>query len=246
MGWKKLSTDYKDISWNGLKRYTQIENDDGTISFRDDTKYINKDSSFFGAKDANRINEAMNYIMEKLEKGTDLYDEFKEFFDIQKQKFIEAKDEKFAEIKQATDTDYSNFGQYLEELRRKGNTALSTVETDHRQRMGTYETTQKALFNQWFLELKGHLSNDAAGRLQIQIDDLKDLIDGFVTKNIEFSEDGNTVVETMGDKKLITEFISDLEIVKKLYVKEVLRLTKKTFFSEDGKTIREVIINELG
>lgn len=241
MGWKRLSTDYKDINWSGLKKYTQIDNDDGTISFRDDTKYTNKESSFFGAKDANQINEAMNYIMSKLEKGTDLYSEFKEFFDTQKEKFIAAKDEKFNEIKQETDSAYNSFSEYMANLKKQGDKALTNVEADHRQRMSIYEGTQKALFDMWFSEMKGKLSADVAGKIQLQVEDLKILLDGFDTKETVFSDDGNTITEKMGNKKLVTEFVSDSVITKKLYSNKVLKLTKTTTFSEDGKTIKEVI-----
>lgn len=230
MSWKRLSTDYKDISWSGLKKYTQIDNDDGTVSFRDDTKYTNKESSFFGAKDANQINEAVNYIMTKLENGTDLYSVFQEFFDTQKELFIEEKNGKMSEI-----------NSYVSDLKSRGETALTNVESNHRQRMGEYEDLQKNEFNSWFTQMKDHLSSDQAGKLQLQIEDLKVLLDGFASKETVFSDDGNTITEKMGNKKLVTEFVSDSVITKKLYVSDVLKLTKTTTFSEDGKSIREVI-----
>lgn len=230
MSWKRLSTDYKDISWSGLKKYTQIDNDDGTVSFRDDTRYTNKESSFFGAKDANQINEAVNYIMTKLENGTDLYSVFQEFFDSQKELFIEEKNGKMSDI-----------NSYVSDLKSRGETALTNVESNHRQRMGEYEDLQKNEFNSWFTQMKDHLSSDQAGKLQLQIEDLKVLLDGFTSKETVFSDDGNTITEKMGNKKLVTEFVSDSVITKKLYVSDVLKLTKTTTFSDDGKSIREVI-----
>ena len=229
MGWKRLSTDYKDISWSGLKKYTQIDNDDGTISFRDDTRYTNKESSFFGAKDANQINEAVNYIMTKLENGTDLYSVFQEFFDSQKELFIEEKNSKVSDI-----------NGYVSDLKSRGESALTNVESDHRQRMSAYEDTQKNEFNSWFAQMRDHLSSDQAGKLQLQIEDLKVLLDGFAAKETIFSDDGS-ITEKMGNKKLVTEFVSDNVITKKLYVSDVLKLTKTTTFSEDGKSIKEVI-----
>lgn len=230
MGWKRLSTDYKDISWSGLKKYTQIDNDDGTVSFRDDTRYTNKESSFFGAKDANQINEAVNYIMTKLENGTDLYSAFQEFFSTQRELFIREKDDKVGEI-----------NGYITNLKARGDTALTTVESNHRQRMSAFEDTQKNEFNSWFAQMRNHLSSDQAGKLQLQIEDLKVLLDGFASKETVFSDDGNTITEKMGNKKLVTEFVSDSVITKKLYVSDVLKLTKTTTFSEDGKSIKEVI-----
>ena len=241
MGWKKLATDYKDISWSGLKKYTQLDNGDGTVSFRDDTHYVNKESSFFGAKDANQINEAVNYILTKLENGTDLYSEFQEFFKTQTQLFISEKDKKFNEMKQSVDTDYSAFGKYLTELKENGDSALTRVETDHRQRMSIYENQQKALFDLWFSAIKDNLSKDSAGKLHLLFEKIENKTDGFYAKETIFSEDGNTITENMGDRKAVTEFVSDNVIVKKLYIKESLILTKTTTFSEDGQTIKEVI-----
>ena len=230
MGWKRLNTNYKDISWSGLKKYTQIENDDGTVSFRDDTRYTNKESSFFGAKDANQINEAVNYIMTKLENGTDLYSAFQEFFSTQRELFIREKDSKIGEI-----------NVYITDLKSRGETALTNVESNHRERMSAYEDTQKNEFNSWFAQIKDHLSSDQAGKLQLQIEDIKVLLDGFAAKETIFSDDGNTITEKLDNRKLVTEFVSDSIITKKLYVNEVLKLTKTTTFSEDGKTIKEVI-----
>ena len=66
MAWTDLPTNYTDAIWSGLKRYTQINNSDGTVSFRDDTEYTNRESSFFGADDANKMNGALNSIMSYL------------------------------------------------------------------------------------------------------------------------------------------------------------------------------------
>ena len=230
MGWKRLSTDYKDISWSGLKKYTQIDNDDGTISFRDDTRYTNKESSFFGAKDANQINEAVNYIMTKLENGTDLYSTFQEFFNTQRELFIREKDGKVSEI-----------NGYISDLKSRGETALTNVESNHKQRMSVYEDTQKNEFNNWFAQMRDHLSSDQAGKLQLQVEDLKVLIDGFDKKDVDISPDGNTITVISDDKKIVTNFVSDTKIVKKLYVKDVLKMTKTTTFSENYTKVREVI-----
>lgn len=230
MGWKRLNTEYKDISWSGLKKYTQIDNDDGTISFRDDTRYTNKESSFFGAKDANQINEAVNYIMTKLENGTDLYSTFQEFFNTQRELFIREKDGKVSEI-----------NGYISDLKSRGETALTNVESNHKQRMSVYEDTQKNEFNNWFAQMRDHLSSDQAGKLQLQVEDLKVLIDGFDTKDVDISPDGNIITVVSGDKKIVTEVVSDTQLVKKLYVKNVLKKTKTTTFSENYTKVREVI-----
>ena len=58
MAWSMLPTNYTDAVWSGLKRYSMVNNEDGTVSFQDVTVYSNKENSFFGARDANRMNEA--------------------------------------------------------------------------------------------------------------------------------------------------------------------------------------------
>ena len=241
MGWKRLNTDYKDISWSGLKKYTQIENDDGTVSFRDDTRYTNKESSFFGAKDANQINEAVNYIMTKLENGTNLYSAFQEFFSTQKNQFTQTKDTIINDMRHKADNDYTAFGRYVTELKSRGDTALTNVESNHRQRMSAYEDTQKNEFNTWFAQMRDHLSSDQAGKLQLQVEDLKVLINGFDKKDVDISPDGNTITVLSGDKKIVTEVVSDTQLVKKLYVKNVLKMKKTIRFSDNYTKIREVI-----
>lgn len=63
MNWSRLPTDYTDAVWDGKKKYNLIQNDDGTISLEDVTNYTNLEKSFFGAKDANHMNEGINAIM---------------------------------------------------------------------------------------------------------------------------------------------------------------------------------------
>ena len=62
MTWKNLPTDYTDAAWVGAKKYSLTNNDDGTVSITDETVYTQKEKSFFGAKDANQINGAMNTL----------------------------------------------------------------------------------------------------------------------------------------------------------------------------------------
>ena len=97
MAWSLLPTNYTDAVWNGLKKYTKVDNADGTVSFNDVTAYTNKETSFFGAKDANKMNGALNYIMSMLENGTDLYEEFSTYFDTQKKQFKTSGDASYNE-----------------------------------------------------------------------------------------------------------------------------------------------------
>ena len=99
----KLPTDYTDAKWKGNKIYDYIQDKDtpqekiGKIELKDATEYMNKEKSFFGAKDANAMNEALNLIMEALQKDNkDLYKAFHDYFENQKKNF-EKKVNKFEE-----------------------------------------------------------------------------------------------------------------------------------------------------
>ena len=133
MAWKLLPTDYTDAVWSGLKRYTQVDNSDGTVSFNDVTTYTNKEKSFFGAKDANRMNEALNYIMSMLENGTNLYEEFQTYFTTQKELF-----------KSSGDSSYQELTQYFVNLKAQGDSSLAQIEKTYEEHMTTYEGEQTA------------------------------------------------------------------------------------------------------
>ena len=158
MAWKLLPTDYTDAVWSGLKRYTQVDNFDGTVSFNDVTTYTNKEKSFFGAKDANRMNEALNYIMSMLENGTNLYEEFQTYFTTQKELF-----------KSSGDSSYQELTQYFVNLKAQGDSSLAQIEKTYEEHMTTYKGEQTAAFNTWFAGIKGKLNEDIAGSLQNQI-----------------------------------------------------------------------------
>ena len=158
MAWKLLPTDYTDAVWSGLKKYTQVDNSDGTVSFNDVTTYTNKEKSFFGAKDANRMNEALNYIMSMLENGTNLYEEFQTYFTTQKELF-----------KSSGDSSYQELTQYFVNLKAQGDSSLAQIEKTYEEHMTTYEGEQTAALNTWFAGIKGKLNEDIAGSLQNQI-----------------------------------------------------------------------------
>lgn len=142
MAWEKLREDYTDAIWAGLKKFYLIENDDGTVSFNDVTIYSQRENSFFGAKDANRIDEAVNFILASLEKGTDLYSGFKEFADNQKELFVE-------------------YIQAVEE----------TLEPLYRERIEKFEQDQEIDFRAWFDSIKDILDESTAGHLLKLIQD---------------------------------------------------------------------------
>lgn len=150
MAWKLLPVDYTDAVWSGLKRYNQINNEDGTVSFQDVTAYTGKEKSFFGAKDANRMNEALNTIMSMIEQGTDLYEAFQNYFTTQKTLFEETADSKAAEFDEYTDN----------------------LEAEYKISIEAFEGQQQQIFNAWFQAMKDQLSQDAAGKLQNECTEL--------------------------------------------------------------------------
>lgn len=163
MAWQMLPTNYTDAVWAGLKRYTEITNEDGTVSFQDVTQYSNRDNSFFGAQDANRMNEALNTIMSMVENGTDLYTDFQNYFTTQK-----------AAFKEEADSINADFNAYVNDLEAQGDSIIQTIQTDYKTQIETFEDTQEQVFNTWFDMIKGQLSDDVAGNLQNQITDVSE------------------------------------------------------------------------
>ena len=146
MAWELLPVDYTDAVWSGMKKYNLIENPDGTVSLQDMTTYTGKEKSFFGAMDANRMNEALNTIMSMLENGTDLYEAFQNYFALQKQLFEARADGEYSDftdytnqlkiqgdniiaaIREATNVDFAEFEDFLAALRARSTAAVQSVE----------------------------------------------------------------------------------------------------------------------
>lgn len=145
MAWELLRVDYTDASWTGLKKYNQISNHDGTVSFQDVTQYSNLDNSFYGARDANRVNEAINTIMSMIEGNNDLYTAFQNYFNTQKSQF-----------------------------RSRGDATIGEIENTYRTHMNDYEREQVAAFTTWFNGIKNQLSGNAVGNLQNQVNEVDD------------------------------------------------------------------------
>lgn len=228
MAWELLPVNYTDAVWSGLKRYNEVRNEDGTVSFQDVTVYSNKETSFFGAKDANRMNEALNTLMSMVENGTDLYTTFQNYFNTQKGLFEDT-----------ANATQQGFNEYVDSLKAEGDSAILTIKTDYRKEITDFENQQEQLFTTWFEFVKGQLGEDVAGKLQNQINALDIKTDGFEARNTTFSEDGKTITETYGVKRIETEFVSDSTIVQKLYENDVLTKTKTITFSADGLSIKE-------
>lgn len=144
MAWETLKTDYTDAIWVGKKRYNQITNSDGTLSFDDVTEYSQQENSFYGADDANSTNEAINYIMKALENDTDLYTDFKTYFENQK-------------------TAFSSTGE----------TMMRDLQEGYQARIEEYESEQEDTFEEWIASLKAKFDSTDVAKLQSEIEALE-------------------------------------------------------------------------
>lgn len=185
MAWELLPVDYTDAAWAGLKRYNQINNEDGSVSFQDITSYTGKEKSFFGAKDANRMNEALNTIMSMVENGTDLYTAFQNYFAEQKTLFEQEADSKATE-----------FDNYTDNLEQK-----------YKVSMAAFESQQQQIYNAWFQAMKDQLSKDAAGNLQNQCTELDERLT--LLEQMTMQNDFSAPLAT--DDEAITLIVDDLD-----------------------------------
>ena len=185
MAWELLPVDYTDAVWAGLKRYNQINNEDGSVSFQDITSYTGKEKSFFGAKDANRMNEALNTIMSMVENGTDLYTAFQNYFAEQKTLF-----------EQEADSEATEFDNYTDNL-----------EQEYKASMAAFESQQQQIYNAWFQAMKDQLSKDAAGNLQNQCTELDERLT--LLEQMTMQNDFSAPLAT--DDEAITLIVDDLD-----------------------------------
>lgn len=185
MAWELLPVDYTDAVWAGLKRYNQINNEDGSVSFQDITAYTGKEKSFFGAKDANRMNEALNTIMSMVENGTDLYTAFQNYFAEQKTLFEQEADSKATEFDNYTDN----------------------LEQEYKVSMAAFESQQQQIYNAWFQAMKDQLSKDAAGNLQNQCTELDERLT--LLEQMTMQNDFSAPLAT--DDEAITLIMDDLD-----------------------------------
>ena len=207
MSWTLLPTDYTDAVWSGLKRYTQIDNSDGTVSLNDVTTYTNKEKSLFGAKDANKMNQALNYIMSMLENGTDLYEEFQTYFTTQQTLFTAQANTVIENVRTLTNAQYDAYLVYLAGLKNETDSSLAEIEQTYEEHMPSYESEQKAAFDAWFAAIQESLSEDVAGSLQNQITEVEERLSSleYMTLQNDFSvplevqdTDGSILADDLG------------------------------------------------
>lgn len=153
----------------------------------------------------------------------------------------------YDEFVQKTSTDYSiSREQYLQ-------LCQSIVDE-----LRVFENQSEIDFNAWFQNVREQLSEDVAGRLQNEIDDLaakidreivftddivQDLQDGVASKHqlkiTEFQDDGSIVENLADGRRKVTEFQEDGSILETMYSENSIVIWKNlTTFLEDG-SIRE-------
>lgn len=109
-------------------------------------------------------------------------------------------------------------------------------------------SSEQTDFLAWYEQMKGQLSEDAAGNLQLEIDDEKVrriLTDGLEDGVKKFSDDGTVIVTTASDGRTLTKTFTDnftkmTAVLKSAAGADIATMTK--VFSDDGKTITTVII----
>lgn len=106
----------------------------------------------------------------------------------------------------------------------------------------THTELWQTQFDTWFEEVKGQLSEDVAGQLQLAIDKNLDRIEGYTNGTTVFSEDGVTIDQVLDTgNRLKTTFIDSRTILQEWYTSDGVKIKqKRTTFSEDGLTIVEV------
>ena len=63
MSWTNLPTNFKNLVWSGLKKFNQIDNQDGTVSFEDVTNYQDTEGTQMTAAQLNQMTGAVNDMM---------------------------------------------------------------------------------------------------------------------------------------------------------------------------------------
>lgn len=242
MAWELLPTNFTDAIWEGLKKYNQIDNPDGTVSFQDVTVYTNKENSFFGSREANRIDEALNTLMSMVEQGTDLYEVFQSYFNTQKTLFEQEADNKqngftayitnlksdldsfIQAIRTSSETEYAGFEQYVTEKEEAIAGIVTAIRTSTDEEFAAFQAYVAALEQQ---------GDDAIAGIKTD----------YRTEMDEFEENQERLFNVWFDAvrgRLTGDIATSLQNqIDALKDKTDGFVSKITTFSDDGKTITE-------
>lgn len=157
--------------------------------------------------------------------------------------FVDDEETRFTtEIGDFVDTNEADFNAWYDEMKRHMEDVVTEME-DFVTETETWSDNQKTTILEWFDEIKGQLSTDAAANLQIQIDEneiIDILMNGFVDGTKTFNEDGtiSTATDSKGRKLVKTftnEFLTSTTVLYNVYNVELGRLVKNV--SSDGMEI---------
>lgn len=149
-------------------------------------------------------------------------------------------DSYFENYKKAVYEEFVAFQNDVARLESEGQTAYEAFVAA----LNEKDTEFSALFTTWFDSMKGQLSEDAAGNLQNEVDDINDGVSSKTqTKTTTFPADGS-IVETLADGRIkTTTFPADGSIVETLTKASGEVIWKNvTTFGTDG-SIKEEKVN---
>lgn len=113
--------------------------------------------------------------------------------------------------------------------------------------LNQWVATEQASFLAWFEQMRGQLSADAAGNLQLEIDKEeinRILLSGFVDGSKVFLIDGTSIVSTASDGRTLTKtftngFLTMTNVLKSALGAEIARMVKT--FDSTGLLINTVV-----
>lgn len=149
-------------------------------------------------------------------------------------------DSYFANYKLSVYEEYKAYQETIQRLENDGQLSYdSLVET-----LNGYNSQYTQLFHTWFEAMKDQLSEDAAGNLQNEVDDINDGVSSKTQEKVTtFPEDGS-IVETLADGRIkTTVFPADGSIIETLTKASGEVIWKNvTTFRTDG-SIKEEKVN---
>ena len=107
---------------------------------------------------------------------------------------------------------------------------------DYEDSIAQYEADEKALFEAWFEEIKGQLSDDAAGRLQNEVNELADGQKFITQTKTTTFPNANTIRETWADGRYKDTVMNGNTITETLYINGAAVSTKTTTINSNSIT----------
>jgi len=104
------------------------------------------------------------------------------------------------------DSKQDGLESYVEDLEAQGDALIASIQTDYRTEMNQFESQQEQLFNVWFEAIRGQLSSDVAGRLQLEINDLDSRLT--LAEHMVIANDISAPIAT-DDEQVVTLLVDD-------------------------------------